>query len=264
MYAFDYVRPASLNDALAALKGDGATAIAGGQTLLPTLKQRLASPTALVDIRHLDELKGIEIGGGSLTIGAATSHDEVASSNAVGNAIPALASLAGGIGDPQVRNLGTLGGSIANNDPAADWPAAALGLGATVVTSAREVAADDFFTGLFETALEDGEIVVSVRFPIPFAAAYQKFDQPASRFALTGSFVSRGAGGVRVAITGAGESGVFRHRGLEGALQASFSSQSVDGVEVSDDELLSDLHGTPAYRANLIRVMTRRAVAGCA
>ncbi len=263
MYAFDYVRPASLNDALATLKGDGTTAIAGGQTLLPTLKQRLASPTALVDIRHLDELKGIEIGGGSLTIGAATSHDEVASSTAVGNAIPALTSLAGGIGDPQVRNLGTLGGSIANHDPAADWPAAVLGLGATVITSAREVAADDFFTGLFETALEDGEIVVSLRFPIPFAAAYQKFDQPASRFALTGSFVSRGAGGVRVAITGAGESGVFRHRGLEGALQASFSSQSVDGVEVSEDGLLSDLHGTPAYRANLIRVMTRRAVADC-
>ena len=263
MYEFEYVRPASLNDALAALQGDGATAVAGGQTLLPTLKQRLASPTALVDIRQLDELRGIDIGGGSLTIGAATTHDEVCRSNAVQNAIPALASLAGGIGDPQVRNLGTLGGSIANHDPAADWPAAVLGLGATVVTSSREVSADDFFTGLFETALEGGEIVLSVRFPIPFAASYQKFDQPASRFALTGSFVSRGSGGVRVAITGAGESGVFRLRGLEAALQASFSTRTVDDVEVSEDGLLSDLHGTPAYRANLIRVMSRRAVAGC-
>ena len=263
MYAFDYVRPASLDDALAALKGDQATAIAGGQTLLPTLKQRLASPAALVDIRHLAELKGIEIGGGALSIGAGTSHDEVANSDAVRNAIPAVAALAGGIGDPQVRNLGTLGGSIANHDPAADWPAAVLGLGATVVTSSREVAADAFFTGLFETALEAGEIVVSVRFPIPFTAAYQKFDQPASRFALTGSFVSRGSSGVRVAITGAGESGVYRHRGLEAALQASFTPDAVDGVTVSEDGLLSDLHGSPAYRANLIRVMTRRAVAGC-
>ena len=263
MYAFDYVRPASLDDALAALKADGATAVAGGQTLLPTLKQRLASPSALVDIRNLDELKGIEIGGGSVSIGAGTSHDEVARSDAVQNAIPAIASLAGGIGDPQVRNLGTLGGSIANHDPAADWPAAVLGLGATVVTSSREISADDFFTGLFETALETGEIVVSVRFPIPFTAAYRKFDQPASRFALTGSFVSRGAGRVRVAITGAGESGVFRHRGLETALQTSFSSRSAEAVEVSADGLLSDLHGTPAYRANLIRVMTSRAVADC-
>ncbi len=264
MYAFDYVRPASLGEALAALQADGATAVAGGQTLLPTLKQRLASPSSLVDIRQLDELRGIEIRDGALSIGAATTHDEVARSGAVQNAIPAVAALAGGIGDPQVRNLGTIGGSIANHDPAADWPAAVLGLGATVQTSSREIAADDFFTGLFETALEAGELVVSVRFAIPAVAAYRKFDQPASRFALTGSFVSRGAGGVRVAITGAGESGVFRQGALEAALRDSFVPQSVDGVEVSEDGLLSDLHGTPAYRANLVRVLTRRAVAGCA
>ena len=263
MYAFEYVRPTSLAAAVTALGAEGAVAIAGGQTLLPTLKQRLASPSSLVDIRRLEELRGVEVSGGALAIGAGMSHDAVARSDVVRSTIPAIAGLAAGIGDPQVRNLGTLGGSIANHDPAADWPAAVLGLGATVVTSAREIAADDFFTGLFETALADGELVVSVRFPIPATAAYRKFDQPASRFALTGAFVSRTAAGVRVAITGAGESGVFRHAGLEAALADSFAPDAVDGVAIAAGELLSDLHGTPEYRANLIRVMTRRAVDAC-
>jgi len=264
MYKFEYVRPATLSEALAALQADGATAIAGGQTLLPTLKQRLAQPSSVVDIRHLRELRGIEVGGGQVAISAGVTHDEVARSDAVRNAVPALAELAGHIGDPQVRNIGTLGGSVANHDPAADWPAAVLGLGATVATSRREIDADRFFTGLFETALEEGELVTSIRFPIPVAAAYRKFDQPASRFALTGVFVAKLTGGVRVAVTGASENGVFRHAGLEAALGASFTPEAAESVSVSEDGLIEDLHGSPAYRANLIRVMAKRAVADCA
>lgn len=263
MYAFDYLRPASLDAALAALADESATALAGGQTLLPTLKQRLASPDTVVDIRHLGELQGIREEDGAIRIGAGTPHDAVARSEVVQNAIPALAALAGGIGDPQVRHLGTLGGSIANNDPAADYPAAVLALGARVFTNLREIPADDFFAGLFETALQPGELVVAVRFPVPDAAAYRKFDQPASRFALTGVFVARTGSTVRVAVTGAGEDGVFRHAGLESALERDFSPGSVRGVEISADGLLSDLHGSPEYRANLIGVMAARAVADC-
>ena len=264
MYAFDYVRPDSLEAALAALLNEDATVLAGGQTLLPTLKQRLAAPGTVVDIRHIKELRGIQAGAGTVTIGAGTPHDEVAGSDAVRGAIPALAALAGCIGDPQVRHLGTLGGSIANNDPASDYPAAVLGLGAVVVTSRREINAEEYFQGLFETALEPGELIKAVRFPAPEAAAYRKFDQPASRFALTGVFVARTSDGVRVAVTGAGENGVFRHSGLEAALGTSFSPGAVEGVEVSADGLIGDLHGSPAYRANLIKVMAMRAVADCA
>ena len=264
MYAFDYVRPDSLEAALAALLNEDATVLAGGQTLLPTLKQRLAAPGTIVDIRHIKELRGIQAEAGTVTIGAGTPHDEVAGSDAVRGAIPALAALAGCIGDPQVRHLGTLGGSIANNDPASDYPAAVLGLGAVVVTSRREINAEEYFQGLFETALEPGELIKAVRFPGPEAAAYRKFDQPASRFALTGVFVARTSDGVRVAVTGAGENGVFRHSGLEAALGTSFSPGAVEGVEVSADGLIGDLHGSPAYRANLIKVMAMRAVADCA
>jgi carbon-monoxide dehydrogenase medium subunit len=264
MYAFEYVRPASLDEAVSALGGESASALAGGQTLLPTLKQRLASHDTLVDVRHLAELRGIEAANGVLTIGAGITHAEVAGSSTVRDGIPALAVLAGGIGDPQVRNLGTLGGSIANNDPASDYPAAVLGLGATVVTNARAMDADSFFQGLFETALEDGELITAVRFPVPRAAAYRKFDQPASRFALTGVFVARTDTGTRVAVTGAGEDGVFRHAGLEAALNSAFSVDAANGTEISADDLIEDLHGSPAYRANLIRVMAARAVADCA
>lgn len=263
MYAFDYLRPASLDAALAALADENATALAGGQTLLPTLKQRLASPDTVVDIRHLGELQGIREEDGAIRIGAGTPHDVVARSDVVREAIPALAALAGGIGDPQVRHLGTLGGSVANNDPAADYPAAVLALDAVVSTNLREIPADEFFAGLFETVLQTGELVISVRFPRADAAVYRKFDQPASRFALTGVFVARTGGNVRVAVTGAGEDGVFRHAGLEIALGSDFSAQAARGVEISADGLLSDLHGSPEYRANLIGVMAARAVADC-
>ena len=260
MYAFEYKKPASLGEAVAALKADdGAKALAGGQSLTPTMKQRLAMPSALIDLKGVDELRGVSVGGDAVAIGALTLHQEVADSADVRNAIPALAALAGQIDDPQVRNRGTLGGSLANNDPSACYPAAVLALGAVVVTDRREIAADDFFQGIYTTALEEDELIKAVRFPIPEKAAYEKFAQPASRFALTGAFVAKTAGGVRVAITGASEDGVFRHEGLEQALTAEFSEAAAKGVEVSDQGLISDLHGTPAYRANLIKVLTARA-----
>lgn len=263
MYSFEYVRAGSVSDAVARLGSGDAVLLAGGQTLLPTLKQRLAQYGTVVDIRHLDELQGIEVGDGVVTIGAGVRHQAVADSEAVAAAVPALSALAAGIGDPQVRALGTLGGSLANSDPAADYPAAVLGLGATVVTDSREITADDFFVGLFETALREGELIRSVRFPVPKRAAYQKFDQPASRFALTGAFVAETAGGVRVAITGAGENGVFRHAGLESALTAEFSSASARSVAVESAGMIGDIHGRPEYRANLVKVMTARAVEAC-
>ena len=261
MYAFDYEKPATIADAQAALRAYGAQPISGGQTLIPTLKQRLAQPGKLVDLTGIAALKGVSVSGGNVTIGGATRHADVAGSADVQGAIPALAALAGQIGDPQVRNRGTIGGSLANNDPAACYPSAALGLGATIVTDKREIAADDYFQGLFATALEEHEIITAVRFPAPQAAGYQKFQQPASRFALTGVFVAKTASGVRVAVTGAGADGVFRHAGLEAALSADFSAAAVDGVSVSADGLLEDMHGTAAYRANLIKVLTKRAVA---
>ncbi len=261
MYNFDYVRPSSIDDALQALGASGdAALLAGGQTLIPTLKLRLASPSALVDLAGIPELNSITQQGNELVIGAITTHAQVVESKEVQEEIPALANLADTIGDSQVRNRGTIGGSIANNDPAADYPAAVLGLGATVVTDAREIAADDFFTGYFSTALGDGEIITSVRFPIPFKAGYAKFEQRASRFALVGVFVAQATTGIRVAVTGAGENGVFRSPDLEAALSDSFSSEAVAGVSIPTNGLTSDMHGSAEYRAALVVAMAEEAV----
>ncbi|WP_284164393.1 FAD binding domain-containing protein [Frigidibacter sp. SD6-1] len=258
MHNFDFVKPASIADAVKALASDGAQALSGGQTLLPTMKQRLAAPAVLVSLTGIAEMRGVCKGDGGLHVGAATSHATVAKEAAAH--YPALAALAGGIGDPAVRNRGTIGGSIANNDPAACYPAGVLGSGATVVTNRRKIAADDFFQGLFSTALEEGEIVTEVRFPIPEKAAYVKFRQPASRFALTGVFVAKTGGTVRVAVTGAGQGGVFRWTEAEAALARAFSADAISGLAVPAGDMISDLHGTAAYRANLVKVLTGRAV----
>jgi len=258
MYAFTFERPATTADA-ARLVAAGARPLAGGQTLLASMKLRLANPEHLVDLNGIRELTGIRREGRELVIGAMARHAEVAASPEVKAAIPALVELAGGIGDRQVRNLGTLGGSLANNDPAACYPAAVLGLGATVQTTHRKIAADDFFTGMFSTALEEGELITAVSFPIPDRAAYVKFRQPASRFALIGVFVAQRGSEVRVAVTGGGN-GVFRHPGLEQALARSFTPEAAAGVKIASDELSSDLHASAAYRANLISVLTQRAV----
>ena len=260
MYEFAYQKVASVADAAKAAKAAEAKLLAGGQTLIPTLKQRLAKPSAVVDIGGIAALKGISSAGGALTIGALTTHAEVASSAEVKKAIPALAALADGIGDPAVRNRGTLGGSLANNDPAADYPAAALGLGATVKTDGREIAADAFFKGMFETALKPGEVIVSVAFPAPEKAAYMKFPNPASRYAMIGVFVAKTKAGVRVAVTGAGN-GVFRVKAMEDALAKNWSPAALDGVAVPASQCNGDLHGSAEYRAHLIGVMARRAVA---
>lgn len=262
MYAFDYHKPSSVADAVSALKGaDDGKFMAGGQTLIPTLKQRLAQPSDVIDLGGVKELTGISVSGGTVTIGAMTTHAAVAKSSEVAGAIPALAALAGGIGDPQVRNRGTIGGSVANNDPAADYPAGCLALGATVKTNSREVPADEFFTGLFETDLAEDEIVVSVSFPKPEKAAYVKFDNPASRYALVGVFVAKTAGGVRVAVTGAGQDGVFRVPEMEKALSANWSPDAVAGIKVDPGTLNSDIHASADYRSHLIAVMAKRAVA---
>ncbi|MEO1193185.1 MAG: xanthine dehydrogenase family protein subunit M [Pseudomonadota bacterium] len=260
MYDFGYHRPATLADAAAAVDGaEDAKIVAGGMTLIPTLKQRLAQPSDLVDLGSIADLRGISEKDGAVVIGAMTTHGEVASSDLVKSKIPALAALAEGIGDPQVRNRGTIGGSIANNDPAADYPAGCLGLGATIHTNKREIAADDFFTGMFETALEEGEIVTSVAFPVPEKAAYAKFPNPASRYAIVGVMVAQTGGGVRVAVTGAGP-GVFRDATIEGALAGGFSSDQVTGSGASADSLNSDMHASAEYRQHLIGVMAKRAV----
>jgi aerobic carbon-monoxide dehydrogenase medium subunit len=264
MYAFEYHRPQSLAGAAADLAKPEAKALAGGMTLLPTMKQRLASPSALVDLKSVRELAGIAREGDNIVIGAMTRHAEVARNAVVQAAIPALASLAGGIGDPHVRNMGTIGGSLANNDPAADYPAAALALGATIVTNKRRIGAQEFFTGLFETALETGELVTQVSFPIPQKAAYMKFRNPASRYALVGVFVAKTAGGARVAVTGAGSSGVFRAEAFEAALDKNFSPSALEGVSVPASGLNSDIHADADYRAHLIGVMAKRAVEAAA
>jgi carbon-monoxide dehydrogenase medium subunit len=265
MYDFDYQRPTSIDEALSALQGaeDGAL-LAGGHTLLPTLKQRLAQPSTLIDLSKIDALRGITVEDGVVTLGSMTTHSEVAGSQAVIDAIPALAALAGTIGDPQVRHCGTIGGSIANNDPASDYPGALLGLGATVVTNAREITADDFFLGLFDTALNEDEIIVAIKFPVPEKACYMKFPQPASRFSLVGAFVAKTADGVRMAITGAGEEGVFRVAAMESALNANFSADAIADIEVPDGDLNTDIHASAEYRAHLIGVMAQRAVTACA
>ncbi len=260
MYPTKYHKPGSISDAVALLATDGAKVLSGGQTLLPTMKQHLAAPSDLVDVRGIAELNGICMDEGAVVIGAATRHADVANNADVKSSIPALAALASGIGDPAVRSMGTIGGSLANNDPAADYPAAALGLGATIMTSKREIAADDYFQGMFATALDEDEIITAVRFPVPSRAGYSKFRNPASLYAMAGVFVSESGGTVRVAITGAGEDGVFRHAGMEAALSSDFSAGAADGVSVGDDGMLNDIHGTSAYRANLVKVMTKRAV----
>jgi aerobic carbon-monoxide dehydrogenase medium subunit len=258
MYAFAYERPASMADALARISAGG-QALAGGQTLIASLKQRLAQPESLIDLAGVAELSGIRKEGNTLVIGAMTKHETVADSADVRALIPALAALAGGIGDRQVRAMGTLGGSVANNDPAACYPSAVLGLDATVHTNKRKIAADDFFQGMYTTALEEGELITAIHFPAPQKAAYAKFRQPASRFALVGVFVAQTASGVRVAITGAGN-GVFRYAGLEAALSKSFTPEAVEGVAIDAGELNADLHASAAFRAQLIKVQTQRAV----
>ncbi|PCH66888.1 MAG: carbon monoxide dehydrogenase [Rhodobacteraceae bacterium] len=257
MYEFEFEQPGSVADAVAALKSEDAQALGGGQTLLPTMKQRLASPAKLVSLSGIGEMQGVSEEGGVVSVGGATTHAAVAAGAGV---YPALADLAAHIGDPAVRNRGTIGGSLANNDPSADYPAAALASGATIVTDTREIAADDFFQGMFDTALNEGEIITGVRFPVPEAANYQKFLQPASRFALVGVFVAKTADGVRVAVTGASEEGVYRWSEAEAALSADFSAGALDGLSVSADGMISDLHGSGAYRAHLVAVMTKRAV----
>ncbi|ARE40762.1 Carbon monoxide dehydrogenase medium chain [Rhodovulum sp. P5] len=259
MYAFEFDRPATLAEAIDALGTEEAQALGGGQTLIPSLKQRLAAPSKLVSLTGIAELKGVSMDGGTLTIGGATPHAVVAAEAAAH--YPALAALAGHIGDPAVRNRGTIGGSLANNDPSACYPAAVLASGATVVTHTREIAADDFFQGMFTTALEEGEIITAVRFPVPAAAAYAKFEQPASRFALTGAFVAKGPAGVRVAITGASEEGVFRWAEAEAALTADFSPAALAPLTPPQGDMIEDIHGTAQYRAHLAKVMTQRAVA---
>jgi carbon-monoxide dehydrogenase medium subunit len=260
MNTFGYHRATSLAEAVAKLKANAdGRALAGGMTLLPTMKLGLAQPSELVDLGAIAELHGIRMKGDRLVIGAGTRHADVASSADVKNAIPALALLAAGIGDPQVRNRGTLGGSVANNDPAADYPAAVLGLAAVVQTDRRAIAADQFFTGMFSTALEPGELIKAIEFRIPKRAGYAKFPNPASRYATVGVLVANFGGDVRVAVTGAGP-GVFRVASFEAALKEKFAAESLDGLAVPADGLNSDLHGSAAYRAHLVGVMARRAV----
>jgi carbon-monoxide dehydrogenase medium subunit len=259
-YPFTYSRPKSLAEAEAALRGSpDAKLLAGGQTLIATMKQRLASPTTLIDIARLTELRFIRREGDRFVIGAGTRHHDVATSNELRKGLPALAELAETIGDPAVRYMGTLGGSLANNDPAADYPAAVLALDATVTTTKRTIAADDFFQGMFTTALEEDEIITQVTFPIVEKAAYAKFPNPASRYALAGVFVAKNKSGVRVAVTGAG-SGVFRVPEMEAALAKNFSPDTVANIAVSADDLNSDIHASAEYRAHLVTVMAKRAV----
>ena len=258
MHNFTYHRPSSVDEAAAIMAGsDDGRYLAGGQTLIPTMKLRLAAPSDLIDLGAIVELNGVTTEADAVVVGAMTPHADVAAS---ANAVPALRVLAGGIGDPQVRNCGTIGGSIANNDPAADYPAAIVGLGATVKTNRRAIAADDFFTAMFETALNDGEIITVVSFPVPEKAGYAKFPNPASRFAIVGVMVAKVRDGVRVAVTGAGPS-VFRVSEMEDALAGDFSPDAIKGIEVPADDLNNDIHASAEYRAHLINVMARRAVA---
>ena len=262
MYEFEYKKPASLAEAAQLLGQDDAKLMAGGQTFIPTLKQRLAQPSIVVDLGAIGELKGIEEDAGGVTIGAMTCHGDVANSDVVKRVIPSLAAVAHGIGDPQVRNRGTLGGSIANNDPAADYPAALLALAATIRTNKREIAADDFITGMFETALEEDEIIEKVHFEKPAKANYQKFPNPASRYAIAGVYVAKHGGEVRVAVTGAGPS-AFRWTEAETALAGNFSADAIADLTVDASDLNADIHASADYRAHLVKVMAQRAVKAC-
>jgi len=262
MYQTTYHRPSSVDEAVSLFgKGKEAKFLAGGQTLIPVMKQRLAAPSDVIDLARIKELVGIDVTGDAVTIKAATPHYDVATSAAVQKAIPALAHLASTIGDPAVRHRGTIGGSLANNDPAADYPSAVLALGATIKTNKRSIAADDFFKGLFSTALEDGEIITAVSFPVPAKAGYAKFPHPASRFALTGVFVAKTrSGDVRAAATGASQNGVMRVAAIESALKSNWAASALDGVSIPATGLISDIHGAADYRAHLIKVMAQRAV----
>lgn len=261
MYSVNYHRAVSVADAARKAKGGDAKFLSGGMTLIPAMKMRLAAPSDVIDLMHIPDLKGIQVSGNDVTIGAATTHFEVANDATLKKVCPALTWLAAHIGDPHVRHSGTIGGSIANNDPAADYPAAMLALGATIVTSKREIPADKFFKGLFETALKEGEVITAVRFTAPAKAGYSKFPNPASRYAVTGVFVVMGNDGIRAAVTGAGEDGVFRSKEIEAALAGKFDPSALDGVKVPASNLMSDIHASPEYRANLIAVMAKRAVA---
>lgn len=263
MYAFEIERPSTIADAVKALQDEDAQALGGGQTLIPTLKARLAMPSALVSLSGIGEMQGVCLADdGAVCIGGSTTHATVATE--VATLYPGLAGLAAHIGDPAVRNRGTIGGSLANNDPSACYPAAALGSGATIITNAREIAADEYFEGMFSTALDEGEIVTEVRFPVPEKSHYEKFVQPASRFALVGVFVAKYADGVRVAVTGASEEGVYRWSEAEAVLSADFSVSALDGLTVQADGMIADLHGSSAYRAHLVKVITGRAVTAAA
>ena len=260
MHDFNFTRPTSVAEAVRAIsKTEDGQYLAGGQTVIPVLKQRLAQPTDLIDLGKVDGLANIELGSDGISIGAMTTHAKVANSKKLAKTIPALCELAGMIGDPHVRNLGTIGGSVANNDPAADYPAALVGLGAKVVTDRREISADEFFEDLFETALEDDELITSVHFRIPDRAAYMKFPNPASRYAIVGVFISQLGEDVRVAVTGAGPC-VFRVTEMEAALAAHFSPEVIDGMTVPENDLNSDIHASAEYRAHLVAVMAKRAV----
>jgi len=264
MYETKYHKASSVADAVSLMgAADDGKFLSGGQTLIPTMKAHLAAPSDLVDVSAISEMNGIGIVGGRVTIGAATTHADVASDAALQEACAAVADLAAGIGDPAVRHRGTLGGSIANNDPAADYPAALLALGATIKTNTREIAAEDFFVGLFETALEDDEVIVSVSFDVPENACYAKFPNPASRYAMAGVFAAKTAGGARIAVTGAGDDGVYRQFDAEAALDDDWNEDALASVTFSPEGMLSDMHGDATYRANLVKVMAARAVAGC-
>jgi carbon-monoxide dehydrogenase medium subunit len=265
MYPFTYQRPTTVKDAVALLaKNNEAKVLAGGHSLIPVMKLRLASPNMLIDLSRIGEISGIRIDGGTVTIGAMTTHDAVANSTELRAVMPALADVPASIGDPHVRLTGTIGGSVANNDPNADYPAACLGLGATIVTSKRRIGADDYFKGMFETALEPDEIITAVSFPVTKTANYQKFKHPASGFALIGVFVAKIGGAVRVAVTGAGANGVFRMKSFEDALARDFSPKAIESIKVPQDGLNSDIHAGADYRAHMIGVLARRAVLAAA
>lgn len=263
MYETKYHRASGVDEAVKLMSGaDDGKFVSGGQTLIPTMKQRLAAPSDLIDLRHIGAMKGITIDNNQVTIGAATTHAEVAASKELRKACPGICDLAGMIGDPHVRNMGTIGGSIANNDPAADYPAAMMALNAQIMTTKRTIDTDDFFTGMFETALEDDEIITAVTFPAPAKGAYAKFPNPASRYAMAGVFAAKLKNGMaRVGVTGAGSDGVYRHEAMETALSADWSVDAIAGCEVDEGDMLSDIHGNAAYRANLVKVMAKRAVA---
>ncbi len=261
MYQYNYHKPTDLNEAVAIFKAaDDPMYLSGGMTLIPTMKQRLAAPTDLIDLSGIDDMNGIQVNTDSVQVGAFTRHNQVHGSAEIRAALPVLAQLAGEIGDNQVRNRGTIGGSVANSDPAADYPSAVIGLGATVVTQQRSIAGDEFFKDLFETALEPGEIITRIDFPVPTRAAYRKFPNPASRYAVVGVLIADFAGTIRVGVTGAGPC-AFRASGIEQVLNQNLRPEALDGVEVPDAGFNNDLHASAEYRAHLVKVMAKRALA---